>query len=28
MKVGMYYSNRDVRVEELPVPEVGDGDLL
>ena len=28
MKVGMYYNNRDVRVEEAPVPEVGDGDLL
>ena len=28
MKVGMYYNNRDVRVEKLPVPEVGDGDLL
>ena len=28
MKVGMYYNNRDVRVEELPVPEVGEGDVL
>ncbi|MFQ6130509.1 MAG: alcohol dehydrogenase catalytic domain-containing protein [Armatimonadota bacterium] len=28
MKVGMYYSNRDVRVEELPIPEVGAGELL
>ncbi len=28
MKVGMYYSNRDVRLEELPVPEVGAGDIL
>ena len=28
MKVGMYYNNRDVRLEELPVPQVGDGDLL
>ena len=28
MKVGMYYNNRDVRVEELAVPEVGEGDVL
>ena len=28
MKVGMYYNNRDVRVQEMPVPEVGDGDVL
>ncbi len=28
MKVGMYYNNRDVRVEEKPIPEVGDNDLL
>ena len=28
MKVGMYYNNRDVRVEEAPVPEVGNGDVL
>jgi len=28
MKVGMYYNNRDVRVQEMPVPEVGDKDLL
>ena len=28
MKVGMYYNNRDVRVEEIPVPKVGNGDLL
>ena len=28
MKVGMYYNNRDVRVEEQDRPEVGDGDLL
>jgi len=28
MKVGMYYSNRDVRVEEMPVPEVSGGDIL
>ena len=28
MKVGMYYNNRDVRLEEAPVPEVGDGDVL
>ena len=28
MKVGMYYSNSDVRVEELPVPEPGPGEVL
>lgn len=28
MKVGMYYRNSDVRVEEQEVPVVGDGDLL
>jgi L-iditol 2-dehydrogenase len=28
MKVGVYYRNSDVRVEERPVPEVGDRDLL
>lgn len=28
MKVGMYYNNRDVRVENMPVPKIGDRDLL
>jgi len=28
MKVGMYYNNSDVRVEELPRPVIGDGDVL
>ena len=28
MKVGMYYNNSDVRVEHMPVPAIGDGDLL
>jgi len=28
MRVLMYYSNRDVRVEEMPVPEIGPGELL
>ena len=28
MKVGMYYNNSDVRVEHMPVPEVGDKDIL
>jgi len=28
MKVGMYYSNSDVRIEEMPVPEVGNKDIL
>jgi L-iditol 2-dehydrogenase len=28
MRVAMYYSNRDVRVEELPIPAIGPNELL
>lgn len=28
MRVAMYYSNNDVRVEEMPRPEIGPGELL
>lgn len=28
MKVGMYYNNRDVRVEDMPVPEPGSDQVL
>jgi len=28
MRVAMWYSNRDVRVEEMPVPRTGSGELL
>jgi L-iditol 2-dehydrogenase len=28
MRVAVYYNNRDVRLEELPVPAIGPGDLL
>ncbi|MFC2025275.1 zinc-dependent dehydrogenase [Chloroflexota bacterium] len=28
MRVVMWYSNRDVRVEEMPVPQIGAGELL
>ena len=28
MRVAMYYNNQDVRVEEMPVPEIGPGELL
>jgi L-iditol 2-dehydrogenase len=28
MRVAMYYNNRDVRLEELPVPQIGSGELL
>lgn len=28
MRVGMYYNNRDVRVEEMPVPQTGPGEIL
>lgn len=28
MRVAMYYNNRDVRLEEIPTPEIGPGELL
>jgi L-iditol 2-dehydrogenase len=28
MRVLMYYNNKDVRVEEMPVPKIGAGELL
>lgn len=28
MRVAMYYSNQDIRLEEMPVPEVGPGEVL
>ena len=28
MRVAMYYSNRDVRLEEMPVPKIGTGEVL
>ena len=28
MRVAMYYNNRDVRLEEIPVPRIGHGELL
>ncbi len=28
MRVAMWYNNRDVRVEEMPVPKIGPGELL
>lgn len=28
MRVGMYYNNKDVRVEEMPKPKIGPGELL
>jgi L-iditol 2-dehydrogenase len=28
MKVAMYYNNNDVRVEEMPIPEINDNELL
>jgi len=28
MRVAMYYNNRDVRLEEIPTPEIGAGELL
>jgi L-iditol 2-dehydrogenase len=28
MRVAMWYNNRDIRIEEIPVPEIGRGELL
>jgi len=28
MRVAMWYNNRDVRVEEMPMPQIGSGELL
>ena len=28
MRVAKYYNNRDVRIEEMPVPEIGPGEML
>ena len=28
MRVAMYYNNRDIRLEELPVPSIGDKEIL
>jgi len=28
MKVAMYYSNNDVRIEEMPIPKINDNELL
>ncbi|MDP3731825.1 MAG: alcohol dehydrogenase catalytic domain-containing protein, partial [Candidatus Omnitrophota bacterium] len=28
MRVAMYYSNRDIRIEEMPKPKIGPGELL
>jgi len=28
MRVAMYYNNRDIRIEEMPKPEIGPGELL
>lgn len=28
MRVAMYYNNSDIRLEEMPVPEIGPGELL
>ena len=27
MRVAMYYSNKDVRLEEIPTPQIGPGEL-
>ncbi len=28
MRVAMYYNNRDVRIEEMPIPQIGPGEVL
>ena len=28
MRVAVYYSNSDIRIEERPKPEIGEGELL
>jgi len=28
MRIAMWYNNRDVRIEEVPVPQIGSGELL
>jgi L-iditol 2-dehydrogenase len=28
MRVAMYYNNRDVRIQEMPTPEIGPGEML
>ena len=28
MRVAKYYNNKDVRIEEMPTPQIGDGELL
>ncbi len=28
MQVAMYYSNQDIRLEEMPIPQIGPGELL
>ena len=28
MRVAMYYSNNDVRLQEMPVPVIGEGEIL
>jgi L-iditol 2-dehydrogenase len=28
MRVAMYYNNKDVRLEEMPIPQIGPGELL
>ncbi len=28
MRVAMYYTNQDIRIEEMPVPAIGPGELL
>ncbi len=28
MQVAMYYNNRDIRIEDIPIPQIGPGELL
>lgn len=28
MKAAVYYNNKDIRIEERPIPEIGPSDML
>ena len=28
MRAAVYYNNQDIRIEEMPVPKIGDDELL
>ncbi|RLF39816.1 MAG: alcohol dehydrogenase, partial [Thermoplasmata archaeon] len=28
MKVAVYYNNKDIRIKEIPIPKIGEGEIL